>query len=202
MFQRYLRESFAVAAIAALLALVVRAQDRPTRREADLMRQKVTAISKFAGEPRRAPHRTAISETEVNAYLTFDAVQDLPAGVVDPSMTMLGTGRVAGRAVVDLDAVQKPKIRRACSISMSYLTGRVPLTATGVLRTSNGVGQFALESATVGGLPIPKTVLQEIVSYYSRTPQNPSGISLDDSFALPARIREIQVERGQAIVLQ
>jgi hypothetical protein len=71
-----------------------------------------------------------------------------------------------------------------------------------VLTTRNGVGRFALESAAVSGIPIPKMLLQEIVGYYSRTPQNPAGIGLDDPFALPARIREILVERGQAIVVQ
>jgi hypothetical protein len=35
----------------------------------------------------------------------------------------------------------------------------------------------------------------------SRAPEPPSGTSLDDPFALPARIREIQVERGHAIVV-
>jgi hypothetical protein len=40
------------------------------------------------------------------------------------------------------------------------------------------------------------------VSYYSRTPEKPAGIGLDDPFALPARIREIHVERGQAIIVQ
>jgi hypothetical protein len=45
-------------------------------------------------------------------------------------------------------------------------------------------------------------LLQEIISYYSRSKENPSGLSLDDPFALPARIREIQVERGQAIIVQ
>ena len=84
----------------------------------------------------------------------------------------------------------------------SYLTGRVPITATGVLTTSNGVGRFQLESATVGGIPLPKTLLQEIVSYYSRTPDTPAGVNLDDPFTLPARIREIQVERGQAVIIQ
>jgi hypothetical protein len=76
------------------------------------------------------------------------------------------------------------------------------VTATGVLKTSNGIGRFQLESAAVGGIPVPKILLQEIVSYYSRTPDKPSGIGLDDPFALPARIREIQVERGQAIIVQ
>ena len=138
----------------------------------------------------------------MNAYLAFEARQQLPVGVVDPSVTILGTGRVSGRAMVDLDAVRKQKNPTSLFDPMSYLTGRVPLTATGVLTTSNGVGQFELESAAVGGVPIPKMLLQEIVSYYSRTPEKPAGISLDDPFALPARIREIQVERGQAIVVQ
>ena len=54
----------------------------------------------------------------------------------------------------------------------------------------------------MGGVPIPKLFLQEIVSYYSRSAEKPAGISLDDPFPLPARIREIQVERGQAIIVQ
>ena len=72
----------------------------------------------------------------------------------------------------------------------------------GVLTTGNGVGRFQFESATVGGIPLPKSLLQEIVSYYSRTPGSPDGVNLDDPFNLPARIREIQVERGQAIIIQ
>src|SRR6267142_2290339 len=65
-----------------------------------------------------------------------------------------------------------------------------------------GVVHFELESAAISRLPIPKFLLQEIVGYYSRTATNPAGIKLDDPFALPARIREIQVERGQAIIVQ
>jgi hypothetical protein len=122
--------------------------------------------------------------------------------VVDPSVTALGPGRVSGRAVVDLDAVRKAKNPTSLLDPMNYLFGRLPVTATGTLTTSNGVGRFALESASVGSVPIPKILLQEIISYYSRTPENPGGIGLDDPFALPARIREIQVERGQAIIVQ
>ena len=51
-------------------------------------------------------------------------------------------------------------------------------------------------------MPIPKLLLQEIVSIYSRTAEKPAGIGLDDPFQLPARIREIKVERGQAIIVQ
>jgi len=186
----------------ALAAIASQADVRPTRRDAALLKQKVAAINEFGARPSKQSRRTTLTQTEVNAYLAYDARDDLPAGVVDPSVTILGTGRVSGRAVVDLDAVRKQKNPTSLLDPMTYLTGRVPLTATGVLTTSNGVGRFALESAAVGGVPIPKMLLQEIVSYYSRTPQKPAGIGIDDPFTLPARIREIHVERGQAIVVQ
>ena len=80
--------------------------------------------------------------------------------------------------------------------------GRVPLSATGVLTTSGGTGKFALESAYIGSLPLPKLLLDEIVSYYTRSADRPNGYSTDDAFMLPAGIREIQVTRGQAVIVQ
>ena len=186
----------------AALGVSMQADVRTSRHDAMLLKQKVATINAHAASATKQARRTTVTENEVNAYLVYDAREQLPAGVVEPSVTIVGTGRVSGRAVVDLDAVRKAKNATSLFDPMSYLTGRLPVTATGVLKTNNGVGQFMLESAAVAGVPVPKLVLQEIVSYYSRTPDKPSGIGLDDPFALPARIREIQVERGQAIIVQ
>ena len=190
------------AAVAAALGVCVRADTRPNRRDSETLKQKVAVINAHAERPTRQGRRTTVTESEVNAYLAYDAGTQIPAGVVEPSVTILGAGRLSGRAVVDLDAVRKSKNATSFWDPMSYLTGRLPVTATGTLKTSNGTGQFVLETAAIGGVPIPKLLLQEIVSYYSRTSSNPAGIGLDDRFALPARIREIQVERGQAIIIQ
>ena len=175
---------------------------RTQRREADLLRQKVDVINKHAERPTKQGRRTTVTESEVNAYLAIDARPQLPTGVVDPSVTIVGTGRVSGRAVVDLDAVRTAKNPTSLLDPVNYLSGKVPVTATGVLTTKNGVGRFVLESAAIGRIPVPKLILQEIVSYYSRTAAKPSGIGLDDPFELPAKIREIQVLRGQAIIVQ
>jgi hypothetical protein len=175
---------------------------RQARRDAEAMKQKVAAISQFAERPGKQPRRTMITESEVNAYLAYEARQQLPVGVVDPSVTILGTGRLSGRATVDLDAVRTQRKATGLLDPMTYLTGRLPITASGVLTTRDGVGRFELESAELSGVPIPKMLLQEILSYYSRTPEKPGGIGLDDPFALPARIREIHVQRGQAVVVQ
>ncbi|HEY7287510.1 MAG TPA: hypothetical protein VH497_18800 [Vicinamibacterales bacterium] len=181
---------------------VMQADGRYTKRDAETLRQKVATISEHAEKNVRQPRRTTITENEVNSYLVFDAPQQLPTGVVEPSVAILGPGRLSGRAVVDLDGVRKARASSSLFDPTNYLTGRVPVTATGTLKTSEGMGWFQLESATVGGVPVPKLLLQEIVSYYSRTAEKPSGIGLDDPFALPARIREIQVDRGQAIIVQ
>jgi hypothetical protein len=186
----------------AMASAAVVADTRASKRDAEMLRQKVATINAHAERPNPQGRRTTITENEVNSYLVYDAHQQLPAGVVEPSVTILGTGRLSGRAVVDLDAVRKAKASASILDPTNYLTGRLPVTATGTLTTNKGMGRFQLESATVGGVPVPKILLQEIVSYYSRTADKPAGIGLDDPFALPARIREIQVERGQAIIVQ
>ena len=149
----------------------------PRRRTPTLLKQKVATITAHGEKAIEAAAHDHLTENEVNSYLAFDAKEQLPAGVVEPSVTTLGPGRVSGRAVVDLDAVRKAKNPTSLLDPMNYLIGRLPVTATGMLKTSNGVGRFELESASVGGVPIPKMLLQEIVSYYSRTPREPGRAS-------------------------
>ena len=187
--------------LAGLTAAIMSAGAAPTRADALSLQKKIAGINEFSAQPTPQSRRTMVTENEVNAYLTYDVGDQLPSGVVEPGITIVGGGRVSARAVVDLDAVRKQRPRGLLD-PMSYVSGRVPMTATGVLRASNGVGHLELEMAAVGPVPIPKVVLQEIVSYYSRTADKPSGIGLDDPFPLPARIREIQVEAGHAIVVQ
>lgn len=183
-------------------AVIADADVRATRRDAANLKQKVAGITTFADRPTTAGRRTIVTEAEVNAYLVYDAKEQIPVGVVDPAINVIGPGRLSGRAIVDLDAVRRQKAPTSLLDPMNYLMGRLAVTAVGKLSTANGVGHFELESSSVGSVPIPKILLQEIVSYYSRTPAKPGGISLDDPFALPARIREIQVSRGQAVIVQ
>ena len=188
----------------AAVALPLRAADPPaSRRDADLLKQKISLIAEHGGAaPSEQRLRTTVTEQEVNAYLVYEAQDYLPAGVVSPGVTILDAGRVSARATVDLDQIREERKPTSLLDPMRYLSGRLPVTATGVLRAGNGVATFQFESAAISGVPVPKLLLQQIVGYYSRSPARPSGFSLDDPIALPARIREIQLQRGQAIVIQ
>jgi hypothetical protein len=198
---RFLRGAIAMAMAAA--AVQLDAQPRLSVQDADRFQSKLTQIAEFTPAPGRTrkSRTTPVTDAEVNAYLKYRAADQIPVGIVNPILTAVGNGRVAGRAIVDLDAVRTQK-KRAWSDPLAYLTGRLPVTAVGTLSTENGIGRFDLESAEISGVTIPKAVLQELLGYYSRTPEKPSGINMDDPFELPARIREIKVQPGTALVIQ
>ena len=152
--------------------------------------------------PRRRSLSTPISDAEVNAYFEYGAKGQVPAGIVEPRLNALGEGRVGGQAVVDLDAVRKQK-QRGWLDPMAYLTGSLPLTASGLLITKDGVGRFQLESAQISGVSVPKIAAAGAPRATTRgRPRTRAGISMDDPFELPAHIREIRVERGQATIVQ
>jgi hypothetical protein len=180
-----------------------------TRLDSRRLLEKVAVIEQIGAQPPRAgrpvppaSRTTIVSERELNAYLTFDAGPQIPVGIAQPRISILDDRRVAATALVDLDAVRVHRKATGWFDPASYLTGRLPVALAGRLVTANGVARFDLESATISGVPMPKALLQEIVAHYSRTPENPRGYSLDDQFLLPAGIRQIEVRRGEAIVIQ
>ena len=201
---RWTRPSVTAAALVVLCSSMPLARQEPTRRDAATMEQKLVAIATrgtAAHDPKLPPVRTSFTEQEVNALFQYSQLVQLPAGLVNPRLTIADGGLLTGRATVDLDAIRKSKERTMLD-PLSYVAGSVEVTAIGTLKTANGQGTFDLQSATLGGVSIPKSLLQELVSYYSRTPETPTGFSLDKPFALPAAIQNVETRRGSATVVQ
>jgi hypothetical protein len=188
------------------VATVVGADARFTKAYSDAMQRKILSIVQVGAGPTarkvNQEKQTPISETEVNSYLRYEIADQVPAGITEPIISILGDGRLTGTAVVDLDQVREARHSTSWFDPVRLLSGRATVRMRGVLQTQQGTGHFVFESADISGLPVPKTVLQQVISYYSRTPENPNGLSLDDAFELPARIQEIRVQPGQAIVVQ
>jgi hypothetical protein len=185
----------------AVSALPLGAEANLTKQDAARFQTKLATINKNALIPSSTAQSraTQVTDAEVNSYLKYEA--EIPVGIVEPTLNALGNGRVSGRALVDLDAVRQQK-KRGWTDPLGYLTGMLPITASGVLTTKDGMGRFQLESAELSGVTVPKSLVQELLSYYSRTKDNPSGINMDDPFELPARIREIRVAQGTATIVQ
>lgn len=175
-----------------------------SKQQADDFDRKVELINRHGSGPEETPgpRRTSFTEAEVNSWFAYGGRELLPVGVVLPKVTILADDLVKAEAIVDLEAIAKRRSTGRTLDPWSYLGGRVPVTASGTLRTGNGRGSFELEQATVSGVPIPKAILQDMVSYYSRTSDAPEGLRIDEPFQLPARIRQIELKQGQAVVVQ
>ena len=197
-----LRTGWLTTGVVIVAAGVFAAAEPVSRREAARLQSKMDRISRNGSGPRTGALRTAITEAELNSYLRYELVDSIPAGVKDPWVSFPGGGRVSGRAVVDVGQVGQGRKSGGLLDPFSFLTGSLPLAVNGILKTKDGVAAFAVESVSISGVPVPSWLLQEIVSYYSKSSKAPLGVSIEKPFALPAGIREIQLDRGQAIVVQ
>jgi hypothetical protein len=192
----------ASALVTGLFVCSLFAADSVTRRDAARLQAKLDKITKGPAAAGKAPATTAITETEVNSYLQFELKDRIPEGVTDPWVSILENGRLAGKATVDLARVGKSRKSGGMLDPFNYLSGSLPLAVNGVLKTKNGIANFAVESASISSVPVPVWMLQEIVSYYSKSEDAPNGVAIDKPFALPNGIREIRTARGQATVVQ
>jgi hypothetical protein len=196
------RLALGLAVVLAAASVAISGFQPPARADADRFKAKIDAIARHAEKPATAPLVTRVTEREVNAYLAYDAVEQLPAGLSEPRITVLPDLSLSGTASVDLDAIKAQRQSRGWLDPLNYLGGNLSVAVVGRLSATDGLARFSLQSAKVGGVPVPKVIVQELVTYYSRSESRPGGLNLDDPYPLPARIREIDVRPGEALVKQ
>jgi hypothetical protein len=189
----------ALAIVATTSALLAAPLTRPL---SDAFAKKIVLVQKMAGEKAAKDRVTTFTQDETNSYLKYGAGDLLPTGLTQPEITLIGQGKVSGKAVVDLDIVRQKQGSGGWFDPTSYLTGKLPVTASGRIVTWDGNGKFELESAEISGVPIPKSFLGQMVNFFTRTHDNPRGSSIDDTFELPAEIQRIDVEQGRFVLHQ
>lgn len=191
-----------LAAVVGLVALSSAQSDAPLSEEdGRALQRKIARIVSNSQTERTGVPDVVLWEREINAYLRFQAAPLLPAGVTEPAVTLEDEGRVSTSASVDLEAISASRPRGAFD-PLRYLRGVVPVTAEGRLDAREGRGRLEVESASVGGIPVPVTVLREVVSYYTRTDVDPEGFDLTEPFDLPYGVTDVTIESERAVVAQ
>lgn len=194
-------------AFAALLSLIVAvpsAAQEATRAAADRARVKIEQIASVGDESRdsrAAAVRTVLSEAEVNAYLQIHGHEILPKGITKSEIRLGDEGRIRARAIINLDEVRTSR-PRTWSDPLAYATGSVEVVAAGAITAEGGQARTQFESATVAGLSVSKSVVQELLRFYTVTPDRPQGFDLDEPFMLPADIDRLVIQRGHATIVQ
>ena len=180
-----------------VIAGAVLSAETLSRKLGEAFEKKIVLVQRQSETPSRIARSTSFSQDELNSYLKFKATGLLPTGLTEPSMTLFDNDRVTGNAVVDLDIVRQKQGSGSWFDPTSYLTGRLPVLATGTIVTGDGKGRFEFERVEVSGVPVPKALLAQMVNYFTKTADNPRGSSIDDTFELPAKIRRVDVDAGR-----
>lgn len=155
-----------------------------------------------AGTPRGgAPREVIITERAVAGYLRFQAADRLPPGLTDPALRMEAGGRLTISATVNLDAVREQRSPGRLN-PLRYLSGNLPVTAVGIVRSARRTLSIDIESAQVGSLPVPATLVAELVQAYTRSGRYPDGIDVSQPIPLPSGIDAVRIEAGRAVVVQ
>ncbi len=189
-----------VAGVVAAIATAVAAGAQSAQAQADLAYTKLQAVMAPAAKA-PARRRTVFSQSELNAYLKYRAQAWLPSGITEPAVQFVAPGRIATLVTADLDGVRR-KGSGGWFDPTAYLRGKLPVYVTGTLSTGDGKGRFALETATVDGIPVPPVFVHELLAYYTRSAANPTGVRMEEAFDLPSEIERIDVSTGQATVVQ
>jgi len=123
---------------------LVSAADVLTPQLADAFAKKIVLLQKQGEQKVVGSRSTAFTQAETNSYLKFQAGDLLPTGLTQPELTMIGQGKVSGKAIVDLDVVRQKQSSGGWFDPTSYLTGKLPVTASGRIVTGDGKGRFEL----------------------------------------------------------
>jgi hypothetical protein len=165
---------------------------------ADELAKKIELIRERHAKDVKEPKDFEVSEDEANAYIAHRLVEQLPEGVIDP-WVRFSEGPVTAGALLDLGVLRS---RMPDSSVAQLLSGRVPVELEARIQADGGIGKLMLDSVTLGGLPIPESLLQQIVTSYTKSPSRPDGVQLDEPFPLPYGIKSARVEQGRLRVRQ
>src|SRR6476469_1218967 len=126
--------------LAAFLVTGLVAADVLTPKLADAFAKKIILVQANAAQTAPKDRPTTFTQAETNSYLKFQAGELLPTGLTHPEITMIGQGKVFGKAIVDLDIVRQKQSKGGWLDPTSYLTGQLLVTASGRIVTWDGKG--------------------------------------------------------------
>ena len=178
----------------------VQAADTLSEASGARLERRLLEILRRASEASSEARLTSLPESEVNAYLAFQGAPHLPVGIRTP-VVRIGDDRLSAEAVIDLDVIRESRERTGFDL-LRYLAGQLVVTASGRIRSANGMAQVEVETVTVGGVSVPVQLLQEVVRHFTRTPEQPAGTRLDEPIPLPYGITELRLSRGLAVIVQ
>jgi hypothetical protein len=190
---------------AVLVASSVNAQPRPvlsdrpalSRTEADALDRKFDELNDRHKAGRVIRGTVLVTESEVNSYLNLSPSVKLPRGLSDV-VVRLEQERIHATGILDLDKVRDKMPNLSPLSPLYWLSGQVPVLLRGRLVNDDGFATVEWEDVRVGNIPVPISLLHQIVSSTTKSEDRPDGFDIRAPFRLPYSLRQVRIEPGRA----
>jgi hypothetical protein len=167
--------------------------------KADSFARKLESLE-GASRSAKGPRVVEVTEAELNSYLNLTMAGELPAGLTEVAIE-LERDQIHASASVDIDEVKKQMGSMSPWNPLTLLAGRVPIELHGRYSSAeDGFGRVDIEEARAAGVPIPITLLEQMVAGATRTTRDPDGFDIHAPFRLPHPVRRVRVMPGRALL--
>ena len=104
-------------------------------------------------------------------------------------------------ALVDLQEVQAKVPAGSLGGLFSFLSGKVPLEARGrVSAPAEGFSSIAIEQVYLSTIPVPVSVVEQLVASATKTAESPQGFDVQSPFRLPYALKRVRLQSGRAVL--
>jgi hypothetical protein len=170
-----------------------------SREQAESLARKIEALAAVVPVPRKGAARSILfTEGEINSYLnlvllpTFPTVKDVDLRIANGQLTATG--------LVDIDQIKRQLSLRPWN-PVSFLRGRVAVNVAGrYTNVPGGLGRLTIDEVSAGSVPIPISMIEQIVATSTRSPELPDGVDISEPFRLPPPLRGLRLEAGKAFL--
>jgi len=164
--------------------------------DADYVTGTIARIERRLGAGKPASREPiVVTERQLNSYVRLAA--KLPPALTNVEIGLQKDALLA-RGTLDLDQV-KSKMPQGAGL-LGFLSGTVPVQLTGRFWGAEGTGRVEVEQATVAGISLPASLVAQIVSQSTKSPERPQGFDIFAPFPLPYTARRVRLEPGRALV--
>jgi hypothetical protein len=169
-----------------------------TRSEAEALDRKFEDLSERHRTGRITRGKSLlVTEGELNSYLNLSLGARMPRGLSGVAVR-LEPERIHATGVLDLEKVRDKMPSLSPWSPLYWLSGQVPVLLRGRLVNDDGFASIDWEDVRVGNVPVPLSLLHQIVSSTTRSDEYPNGFDIRAPFPLPYSVRQVRIETGRA----
>ena len=168
-----------------------------SRELSDSLSKKLQTLERYEHDPKARRTPMSISESELNSYVRYALSEKVPRGLRDLRI-VIRDSQLELRGIANLAEFSEIRDKAGAAGLLAFLSGELPVEVVAAFRSDRGFGQFELQSAQIGPVPLSPTVVADLVARVTTDASRPQGFDVKAPFRLPYTLKRIRPQTALA----